>query len=60
MGLSIPSSAISLLNNAPCSGTSGFWQVTIKSTFVTPVPQLVELAAGGTALTAIARYPNTP
>jgi len=57
-GLSIPSSAITLNNAATCGGTAGFSQVTLTSTFVTAVPQLVLLAAGGTSLTATACYPN--
>jgi len=51
-------SSITLNNAATCGGTAGFSQVTLTSTFVTAVPQLVQLAAGGTSLTATACYPN--
>jgi Flp pilus assembly protein TadG len=59
-GLSIPSTGISLNNAADCGTTGVFSQVTITSTFNTPVPQLVQLATGGTSLTASACYPNNP
>lgn len=59
-GLSVPTSNITLNNSATCGGTSGFSQVTLTSTFNTPVPKIVLLAAGGTTLTASACYPNNP
>jgi Flp pilus assembly protein TadG len=59
-GLSVPTSNITLNNAATCGGESGFSEVQITSTFNTPVPQLVQLAAGGTTLTASACYPNNP
>jgi Flp pilus assembly protein TadG len=57
-GLSLQSSNIQL--SSSCGTTSGFSQVQITSTFNTPVPQLVQLATGGTQLTATACYPNNP
>jgi Flp pilus assembly protein TadG len=57
-GLSVPSSNIML--SSSCGGTAGFSQVQITSTFNTPVPAIVLLAAGGTGLTATACYPNNP
>jgi Flp pilus assembly protein TadG len=61
-GLSIPLSQIFPTQNAPATacGTAGLSEVEITSTFVTPVPQLVRLAAGGTTVTAIACYPPSP
>lgn len=43
-----------------CGGMSGLSEVTINNTFNTPVPQIVLLGAGGTALSATACYPNNP
>jgi Flp pilus assembly protein TadG len=57
-GLTIPSANISLNNSATCGGVGGSSQVTLTSTFTTPVPQLVLLAAGGTSLSATSCYPN--
>jgi Flp pilus assembly protein TadG len=57
-GLSVPTSGISLNNAASCGGTSGFSQVTLTSTFTSVVPKIVQLAAGGTTLTASACFPN--
>jgi Flp pilus assembly protein TadG len=57
-GLSLQSSNITL--SSSCGSTSGFSQVTLTSTFNTPVPAIVLLAAGGTTLTATACYPNNP
>jgi hypothetical protein len=48
---------ITLHNVAICGGTSGFSQVTLTGTVTTAVSQLVQLAAGGTPLTATACYP---
>jgi Flp pilus assembly protein TadG len=59
-GVSIPSGGVTLSANASCGGTTGFSKVTITSTFNSAVPQLVQLAAGGTSLTATACFPNTP
>jgi Flp pilus assembly protein TadG len=59
-GVSVKDADITLDNTATCGGTTGFSQVTITNTFNTPVPQLVQLAAGGTTLTATACYPNNP
>ena len=59
-GVSIPSGGITLSANATCGGTTGFSKVTLTSTFYSAVPQLVQLAAGGTSLTASACFPNTP
>lgn len=59
-GLSIASSDVTLSANTTCGGTTGFSKVTVTSTFASPVPQLVQLATGGTSLTATACYPNTP
>jgi Flp pilus assembly protein TadG len=59
-GLSIPTANITLNNAATCGGTTGFSQVTLTSTFNTPVPAIVLLPAGGTTLTATACYPNNP
>jgi Flp pilus assembly protein TadG len=57
-GLSVPTSGISLNNAASCGGASGFSQVTLTSTFTSVVPKIVQLAAGGTSLTASACFPN--
>jgi len=57
-GLTLANSDISLNNAATCGGVSSSSQVTLNTTFTTPVPQLVQLAAGGTALQATACYPN--
>lgn len=57
-GLSLPSSGIILDNASSCGGSSGFSQVTLTSTFTSVVPNLVELATGGSTLTATACYPN--
>jgi len=57
-GLSIATSDITLNKTATCGGTSGFSQVKLSNTFTTAVPQIVLLAAGGTALSATACYPN--
>ena len=59
-GVLIPTAGISLSANTACGGTTGFSQVTITTTFTSPVPQLVQLALGGTSLTATACYPNNP
>jgi Flp pilus assembly protein TadG len=62
-GLSVTASDITLYTTPPagdCGGTSGLVEVTITNTFNTPVPQIVLLAAGGTALTATACYPSNP
>ena len=42
-------------NSSACTGLS---RVTITNTFTSAVPQIVQLAAGGTTLTATACYPN--
>ena len=57
-GLTIPSSGVSLNSSATCAGTAGFSQVTLTSNFVTVVPQIVLLPAGGKSLSATACYPN--
>jgi Flp pilus assembly protein TadG len=57
-GVTLQSGDIQLTPNASCGGTIGFSQVTITSTFTTPVPQIVLLAAGGTSLSATACFPN--
>ena len=57
-GITLTSSGIALNNSATCGGLSGSSQVTLTSTFTTPVPQLVMLSSGGTSLTATACYPN--
>jgi TadE-like protein len=49
---------INLSQNVSCGGITGFSQVQVSSNFVTPVPQIVLLAAGGTTLQATACYPN--
>jgi Flp pilus assembly protein TadG len=59
-GVLISTAGISLSANTACGGTTGFSQVTITTTFTSPVPQLVQLALGGTSLTATACYPNNP
>jgi hypothetical protein len=55
-GLSLQS--INLSQNVSCGGTTGFSQVQVSSNFITPVPQIVLLAAAGTTLQATACYPN--
>jgi Flp pilus assembly protein TadG len=57
-GLTLTNSEVSLNNAATCGGVSPSSQVMLTTTFTTPVPQLVLLAAGGTSLTATACYPN--
>jgi Flp pilus assembly protein TadG len=57
-GLTIPSANITLTPNATCGGTTGFSEVSIATTFTSVVPKIVLLAAGGTALSATACYPN--
>jgi Flp pilus assembly protein TadG len=59
-GLSVKDADITLDNAATCGGVTGYSQVTITNSFNTPVPQLVQLAAGGATLTASACYPNNP
>jgi Flp pilus assembly protein TadG len=59
-GLSVQDSDITLDNAATCGGATGFSQVTITNNFKTPIPQIVQLASSGTALTATACYPNNP
>jgi Flp pilus assembly protein TadG len=59
-GLSLPSANMTLNNSATCGGNSGFSQVTLTTTFVSVVPKIVLLAAGGTSLRATACYPNSP
>lgn len=59
-GISIPSGGVTLSANATCGGTTGFSKVTVTSTFNSAVPQLIQLAAGGTSVTASACFPNTP
>jgi Flp pilus assembly protein TadG len=59
-GVSVQDADITLDNAATCGGTTGFSQVTITNTFNTPLPQIVQLAAGGTSLTTTACYPNNP
>lgn len=60
-GLSLPASGITPNHTASCDGTGGtggLSQVTLTSTFTSIVPNLVELATGGSTLTVIACYPN--
>jgi Flp pilus assembly protein TadG len=57
-GLTIPSANITLTPNATCGGTTGFSEVSIATTFTSVVPKIVMMAAGGTALSATACYPN--
>jgi Flp pilus assembly protein TadG len=57
-GLSLSASNISLNTSATSGGCAGLSQVTLTSTFTSAVPQIVQLAAGGTTLTATACYPN--
>lgn len=59
-GLLVQDADITLDNTATCGGVTGFSQVTITNNFNTPVPQIVQLAAGGTSLTATACHPNNP
>jgi Flp pilus assembly protein TadG len=55
-GLSLQS--VNLSQNVSCGGTTGFSRVQVSTNFVTPVPQIVLLAAAGTTLQATACYPN--
>jgi hypothetical protein len=55
-GLALQS--INLSQNVSCGGVTGFSQVQVSSNFITPVPQIVLLAAAGTSLQATACYPN--
>jgi Flp pilus assembly protein TadG len=58
-GLSLPNSGITPDNTAACgSGGTDFSQVTVTTTFTSVVPNLLQLATGGTTLTATACYPN--
>jgi Flp pilus assembly protein TadG len=57
-GLSLTASNISLNTSVSSGGCAGLSQVTLTSTFNSVVPQIVQLAAGGTTLTATACYPN--
>ena len=43
---------------ATSGGCKGLSQVTLTSTFTSVAPSLVQLAAGGTTLTATACFPN--
>jgi Flp pilus assembly protein TadG len=57
-GLTVPTSNIALYPAGNSSACTGLSQVTITKTFTSAVPQIVQLAAGGTTLTATACYPN--
>ena len=54
-GLSVPTSGISLTASGACTDLS---QVTLTYQFTSVAPNLVQLAAGGTTLTATACFPN--
>jgi Flp pilus assembly protein TadG len=57
-GISVPTANMTLNNTATCSGTSGFSQVTLTTTFSTAVPVLLPFPGGGSTLTAVACFPN--
>jgi Flp pilus assembly protein TadG len=57
-GISVPVGNMTLNNNTSCSGTAGFSQVKLTTTFVTAVPEILPLPSGGSTLTAIACFPN--
>jgi hypothetical protein len=55
-GLALQS--INLSQNVSCGGITDFSQVQVSSNFITPLPQIVLLAAAGTTLQAAACYSN--
>ncbi len=59
-GVTIPSSGITLTPNTTCGGVTGFSQVSIASTFTSPVSAFVHISASGISLTATACFPNNP
>lgn len=59
-GLSVPSSAITLMPNATCGGVAGFSEVSLAFRFISAVPKIVLLPAGGFVLSTAACYPNNP
>jgi Flp pilus assembly protein TadG len=59
-GISVPTANMTLNNNASCGGTTGFSSVTLTTTFVTAVPEILPLSSSGNTLTATACFPNNP
>lgn len=59
-GVTVPTSGIALYpTGSPSAGAcTGLSQVTLTSTFNSVAPSLVQLAAGGTTLSATACFPN--
>jgi Flp pilus assembly protein TadG len=57
-GVSVPTSGIALYPTGNTTACTGLSQVTLTSTFTSVAPSLVQLAAGGTTLTATACFPN--
>ena len=57
-GVTVPTSGIALYPTGNASACTGLSQVTLTSTFYSVAPSLVQLAAGGTTLTATACFPN--
>jgi Flp pilus assembly protein TadG len=47
-------------NNTVCGGTGGFSQVSLASTFTSPMSALIKISSSGITLTASACYPNNP
>jgi Flp pilus assembly protein TadG len=56
--LSVAAPTVTLNRAATCGGVSGLSQITLTTTFVTAVPQLLTALAGGVTLVATACYPN--
>lgn len=61
-GVAIPTAGITLTPNATCGLASGtfFSQVSLASTFTSPVSTLINISNGGISLNATACYPNNP
>jgi Flp pilus assembly protein TadG len=57
-GLSLSASNISLAPSATSGGCTGLSQVTLTSTFTSPVAALILLSAGGITLSESTCYPN--
>jgi len=55
--LTVPSSGIVITTPTTCAGVSGFSQVALTYSFQSILPQLLNLTATGTTLTAISCFP---
>ncbi|HZB94020.1 MAG TPA: TadE/TadG family type IV pilus assembly protein [Stellaceae bacterium] len=59
-GVTVPSKGITLNQNASCGGETGFSEVSLTVKFVSVVPKIVLMPAGGQNVTATACFPNNP